>query len=143
MSVRDLLNVGLHNDNLKTFNQTWRETLMAVGSDMDESLPDMLQRRTVEEVLSCAERVIVVPEWHCRQKVKGMVNDILENQQQHMLISQEERSKDRAAVSLFKEERRRKRQELLVLDFKRIVFARRTMLLPDMTQRRKAREKVR
>ena len=46
-----------------------------------------------------------------------MMKDILENQQQHMLISQEERSKDRAAVSLFKEERR-ERQQLLVLDFK-------------------------
>ena len=27
--------------------------------------------RTVEEVFSCAERVIVVPEWHCRQKVRA------------------------------------------------------------------------
>ena len=41
MRVRDLLNVGLHNDNLKTCNQTLRETLMAVENDMDESLPDM------------------------------------------------------------------------------------------------------
>ena len=57
-----------------------------------------------------------------------MMNDILENQQKHMLISQEERPKDRAAVSLFKEERR-ERQQLLVLDFKRIVLARRKMLL--------------
>ena len=57
------------------------------------------------------------------------MNDILENQQQHMLISQQERSKDRGAVSLFKEERRRERQELQVLDDKRIALARRKMLL--------------
>ena len=59
-----------------------------------------------------------------------MVNDILEKQQRDMLISQQERSKDRAAVSLLMEERGRERQELLVLDFKRIVLARRKMLLP-------------
>ena len=59
-----------------------------------------------------------------------MVNDILENQQRDMLISQEEQSKDRAAVSLLKGERRRKRQELLVLDVKRIALARGKMLLP-------------
>ena len=62
MSVRDLLIVELHNDNFNTFNQTLRETLVAVGSDMDESLPDMLQRRTGEEVFTCAQRVIAVPE---------------------------------------------------------------------------------
>ena len=43
------------------------------------------------------------------------MNDILENQQQDILISQEERSKDRAAVSQFKEERRRKRTACLGL----------------------------
>ena len=59
-----------------------------------------------------------------------MVNDILENQQRDMLISQEERSKDGAAVSLLKEEMTRKREELQVLDDKRIVLARRKMLLP-------------
>ena len=58
MSVRDLLHVELYNDNLKTFNQSWRETLMAVGNYMEDSLPDMLQRRTVEEVFTCAESVI-------------------------------------------------------------------------------------
>ena len=62
MSVQDLLTVGLHNDNLKTFNQTWRETLMAVGNATDQSLPDTLQRRKGEEIFTCAERVIAVPE---------------------------------------------------------------------------------
>ena len=72
MSVRDLLIVELHNDNFNTFNQTLREPLMAVGNDMDESLPDMVQRSVPEEeVFSCAERVIAVPEWHCLQKVRA------------------------------------------------------------------------
>ena len=72
-----------------------------------------------------------------------MMNDILENQQQHMLISQEERSKDGVAVSLLKEERRRKRQELQVLDFKKDRARKAKDASSDMTQQRKAREKDR
>ena len=62
MSVRVLHIVELHNDNFNTFNQTLREPLMAVENDMDESLPDMLQQSVPDEVFSCAERVIAVPE---------------------------------------------------------------------------------
>ena len=99
--------------------------------------------RTVEEVFTCAERVIVVPEWYCRQKGKVMVNDVLENQQQDILISQEERSKDGAAVSLFKSERKRERQQLLVLDFKKDRARKAKDASSDMTQRRKAKAKER
>ena len=38
MDVNDLLNVDFYNNNLKTFNQTWAETLLDPDIDLDEIL---------------------------------------------------------------------------------------------------------
>ena len=38
MNLSDLLDVELHNDNLKIFNQAWEEPLLALGTDLDEGV---------------------------------------------------------------------------------------------------------
>ena len=104
------------------------------------SIPEMWKRRTVEEVFTCAERVIAMT---LPSKGEGMVNDIHENQQQDMLIYQGGRSKDRAAVSLFKEERRRKRQRIACPGLQKDRARKAKDASSDMTQQRKVREKER
>ena len=54
-------------DNLKMFNLTWEQTLMTRGNEINEGIPEMWIQRTIEEVFTCTERVIVVSEWerHC------------------------------------------------------------------------------
>ena len=143
MSVRDLLNVELYNDSLKTFNQTWRETLMAVGNAMDESLPDMLQRRTVEDVCTCAERVIAVPEWHCRQKARAHGQRHFRESATRQVDFSRRTIKGQGCRQPIqgREEKKQARTACLGLPKDRVRKAKDAS--SDMTQRRKAREMVR
>ena len=53
MSLNDLINVELHYDNLKAFNQTWEETLLTLGSDVDENIQQSLHERQKRSLLPC------------------------------------------------------------------------------------------
>ena len=53
MSLNDLINVEVHYDNLKAFNQTWEETLLTLGSDVDENIQQSLYERQKRRLLLC------------------------------------------------------------------------------------------
>ena len=49
MNFSDLLDVELHNDNLKMFNQAWEEVLRSLGNDLDEHFLENLYARKVKK----------------------------------------------------------------------------------------------
>ena len=105
MNLSDMLDVELYNDSLKMFNQAWEETLVALGDDLGEGVLENLCERQVwksafmKHVMTLHQQDIVLKkEPRSYAKLRTVVNHILEHQQQNMLISQKERSRDRAAV---------------------------------------------
>ena len=53
MDWNDLFHVELHNDKLKMFNQSWEETFLASGNDLDEHfLENCFQRHVVKSTLT-------------------------------------------------------------------------------------------
>ena len=119
MILSDLLNVELHNDSLKMFNQAWEETLPAFWQWFGQTcLGDLYERRlkkvyTDEAYGDIYQKDVVLKREPRRcQRLRTMVNDIFEQQQQNMLISQKERSRD---GSIFFKRGWRRRQRLSIL----------------------------
>ena len=105
MNLSDLLDVELYNDSLKMFNQAWEERLLSFGDDLGEGVLENLCERHVRKsafmkhVMTLHQQDIVLKkEPRSYAKLRTVVNHILEHQQQNMLISQKERSRDRAAA---------------------------------------------
>ena len=108
MNLNDLLSVDLRKDNLKMFNQASEETLSAFGNDSDDGVLENLCERQVgkstlmKNALTLNQSDIVLQkEPRSYQKLSAIVNGIFEHKQQNMLISQKERSRDRAAPVYF------------------------------------------
>ena len=92
------------NDNLKLVNQT----LLVLDDDLDETVFEKLYERPIKKStlvqnvpLPCQSDMVHKTEpFFCHQRLRAMVPDIWENQQQNVLISQMERSRDRAAAAV-------------------------------------------
>ena len=82
MNLSDLLNVELYNDNLKMFNQAREETSVVLfENDLDEHVLENMHDRLVKQVYT---DLVLKKEPRSYQRLRTMVNDILE-QQQHTL----------------------------------------------------------
>ena len=79
------------------FHQAWEETLPASGDDLDEHVLDNLyQRQVIESTLmkhamTLHQQYIVLKKApRSNQTLRTMVDDTVEQQQQHMLICHKE-----------------------------------------------------
>ena len=104
MGLTDLLNIELYNDNLKQFNQAWEELLLSLDKGVDGEMLEYLckgqirRSSVMENGLSLYHSDILLKrELKSYRTLTAMVNDIFEDWRQNQLISQNERSRDRAA----------------------------------------------
>ena len=90
ISLSDLVNVKLYTDNLKMFDQAWEETLLSSGNDLDDIVLENLYERQVgktaliKNALTLYQRDgVLKKELRSYQRLRTMVNDILEQQRQN------------------------------------------------------------
>ena len=125
MNLHDLLNVESAQRHLKMFfNQASEETL-ARGNDLDVQVLENLHERQVRKSTPMTNAMtlyrkdfVLRKEPRSYQRLRTMVNDIPEQQQQNMLISQQERSRDRAAAACASTGYEEKRKDCRALTFK-------------------------
>ena len=127
MNSSELLLVELYNDNVKIFNHASEETMLALVVDLDEHVLENLYERQANKftLMKSAmtlfhQDVLVQKNQQATTDLRSMVKDILQQQQQQkMLISQNERARDRAAAAYSLKGPEEKGKYLRSLDIKK------------------------
>ena len=121
---------SMSSDTTTTSRSSCEEMLLALGSDLDEGvLKNLHERQVKQKTLVNNTLSLYQSQRRSYQILRAMMKDILEHEQQNMLISQKERSRDRAAPTYSSKRETEKWQRLPLLDVKRLVLKRRKVFL--------------